>query len=209
MERARKLLNERFENGAGSNNPNGIWPWGQGKAPSLPSFRKLYGLKGAIISAVDLIRGIGICAGLEPIHVPGATGYLDTNYRGKGEYAINALEDYDFVYVHVEAPDEASHSGSVTEKVRAIEAFDREVVGRILKGIGNIGKFVMMVLPDHATPIRIKTHANYPVPFAIFSSEPWAIRNSGEPFDEETASRSKFFIEEGHLLMGRFIKGEF
>jgi 2,3-bisphosphoglycerate-independent phosphoglycerate mutase len=209
MEKARKSIVYKFKEGDFKGIPNAIWPWGQGKVPLLPSFHKLHGLKGAIISGVDLIRGIGICAGLDSIHVPGATGYIDTNYKGKGEYALKALKDYDFVYVHVEAPDEASHSGSLNEKVKAIESFDRDVVGTILKGIIDSEKFAIMVLPDHATPIRLRTHADYPVPFLIFSSEKWAFRNFGLPFDEESALKSGIFIEEGHLLMSRFIRGEF
>jgi 2,3-bisphosphoglycerate-independent phosphoglycerate mutase len=210
MENAREILKKKALGGSGKYYPNAIWLWGQGRAPDLPEFKEIYGLEGAIISAVDLVKGIGICAGMELIAVPGATGYLDTNYRGKGEYAVKGLGDFDFVYVHVEAPDEAAHSGSASKKVEAIEAFDREVVGRIIEGMSKLGgPFAIMVLPDHATPISKRTHTGDPVPFAIYGSEPpWARKNSGRPFDEESASKEGLFVEKGHSLLGRFILGK-
>jgi 2,3-bisphosphoglycerate-independent phosphoglycerate mutase len=139
-----------------------IWPWSGGKKPSLPLFKETYGLSGGMISAVDLLNGIARYAGLEVIRVPGATGYIDTDYQAKARYALRAMDHLDFLYLHVEAPDEAAHMGSLEEKVRAIERFD-EMVGTIL------GEFsgVVAVLPDHPTPIRIKTHARSPVPFAV------------------------------------------
>jgi 2,3-bisphosphoglycerate-independent phosphoglycerate mutase len=139
-----------------------IWPWSGGHKPAFPLFEKKYGKKGGIISAVDLLNGIGRCAGMEVITVPGATGYLDTDYAAKARYALDAIRRLDFVYIHIEAPDEAGHLGSIGEKVKAIEKVD-EVVGMILDGFDG----VVAVLPDHPTPIRAKTHTRDPVPFVV------------------------------------------
>jgi len=139
-----------------------IWPWSGGHKPAFPQFIDKYGKKGGIISAVDLLNGIARCAGMEVITVPGATGYLDTDYDAKARYALDAIERLDFVYVHIEAPDEAGHLGSVEEKVKAIERVDG-VVGTILDGFDGI----VAVLPDHPTPIRAKTHTRDPVPFVV------------------------------------------
>ncbi len=139
-----------------------IWPWSGGKRPALPLFHDKYGKTGGMISAVDLLNGIARCAGMEVITVPGATGYLDTDYNAKARYAIDALEHLDFLYLHVEAPDEAGHLGSVEEKVRAIERVD-EMLGIIMEEFSG----VIAILPDHPTPIRLKTHTRDPVPFAV------------------------------------------
>jgi 2,3-bisphosphoglycerate-independent phosphoglycerate mutase len=139
-----------------------IWPWSGGKKPLLPPFREKYGLAGGMISAVDLLKGIATYAGMRVITVPGATGFLDTDYQAKARYALEALKALDFVYVHVEAPDEAAHMGDLEEKIRAIEAFDG-VVGTVLAHFDG----VVAVLPDHPTPIRLKTHTHEPVPFAV------------------------------------------
>jgi 2,3-bisphosphoglycerate-independent phosphoglycerate mutase len=139
-----------------------IWPWSGGKRPALPSFRERYGLSAGIIAAVDLLNGIARYAGMEVIRVPGATGYLDTDYQAKARYAVEALRRLDFLYLHVEAPDEAGHMGSVEEKVRAIERVDG-MVGTIMESFEG----VIAVLPDHPTPIRVKTHTADPVPFAV------------------------------------------
>lgn len=150
---------------------NSIWFWGQGYAPSMPSFEEMYGLKAAVISAVDLIKGLGICEGMDVIEVPGATGYLDTNYVGKAEYALESLKDHDIVFVHVEAPDEAGHMGSLEAKVQAVEDFDSKVVGTILEGIEKLSEDCnVLVLPDHPTPIVVRTHTPDPVPFVIYPS---------------------------------------
>ena len=150
---------------------NSIWFWGQGYAPSMPSFEEMYGLKAAVISAVDLIKGLGICEGMDVIEVPGATGYLDTNYVGKAEYALESLKDHDIVFVHVEAPDEAGHMGSLEAKIQAVEDFDSKVVGTILEGIDKMSeKCNVLVLPDHPTPIAVRTHTPDPVPFVIYPS---------------------------------------
>ena len=139
-----------------------IWPWSGGKKPTLPQFSDKYHRKGGIISAVDLLNGIGRCAGMEIITVPGATGFIDTDYGAKARYALEAIRRLDFVYLHIEAPDEAGHMGSIQEKVRAIECIDR-VVGTILDAFDG----VIAVLPDHPTPIRVKTHTRNPVPFVV------------------------------------------
>ncbi|KXS44085.1 MAG: 2,3-bisphosphoglycerate-independent phosphoglycerate mutase [Methanohalophilus sp. T328-1] len=150
---------------------NSIWFWGQGYAPSMPSFEEMYGLKAAVISAVDLIKGLGICGGMDVIEVPGATGYLDTNYVGKAEYALESLKDHDIVFVHVEAPDEAGHMGSLEAKIQAVEDFDSKVVGTILEGIDKMSEECnVLVLPDHPTPIVVRTHTPDPVPFVIYPS---------------------------------------
>jgi 2,3-bisphosphoglycerate-independent phosphoglycerate mutase len=190
----------------GMREANATWPWGQGKAPQMPSFAERFGLIGGVISAVDLIKGIGIYAGLEVIAVPGATGYLDTDYLGKAEYGLRAMEKGDFVYIHVEAPDEASHNGDLEAKIAAIEAFDEKVVGTIAMGMEKRGDYRIMVMPDHPTPIELRTHTDDPVPFVIYDST--AKRPSGAGgFDEGEASKSGILIEEGHELMERFIRG--
>lgn len=139
-----------------------IWPWSGGYKPAFPSFQKKYGKKGGVISAVDLLHGIAKCAGMDVIRVPGATGYLDTDYDAKGRSALEAIKHLDFLYIHIEAPDEAGHLGSAEEKVRAIERVD-DVIGLILEEFDG----VLAVLPDHPTPIRIRTHTRDPVPFVV------------------------------------------
>jgi len=147
---------------AGKPRATHIWPWSGGKIPRLPSFQEKYGLRGGMISAVDLLKGIATYAGMEVITVPGATGFLDTDYQAKARYALDAVKHLDFVYVHVEAPDEAGHMGNLEEKIRAIEAYDG-IVGTVLAHFDG----VVAILPDHPTPIRLKTHTPEPVPFAI------------------------------------------
>ena len=147
---------------AGKTPATQIWPWSGGKRPALPLFKDKYGKTGGMISAVDLLNGIAQCAGMEVIRVPGATGYLDTDYHAKARYAIDALKHLDFLYLHVEAPDEAGHLGSIDEKVKAIERVD-EMLGIIMEEFSG----VIAILPDHPTPIRVKTHTCNPVPFAV------------------------------------------
>jgi 2,3-bisphosphoglycerate-independent phosphoglycerate mutase len=185
---------------AGETPANSIWLWGQGKSPSMKTFAEKFGLSGAVISAVDLIKGIGVYAGLDVIDVPGATGYVDTNYLGKAEAALNALATLDYVYLHVEAPDEASHSGNLADKIRAIEAFDSLVVGSILAGIKKFGDYRILCAPDHPTPVALMTHTSDPVPFIIYSGET-------EPdevvagYDEDSAEKTGLFVAEGFRLM--------
>lgn len=188
---------------------NSIWLWGQGKAPKMPTLSERYRITGSVISAVDLIKGIGIYAGLEVIDVPGATGYLDTNYQGKANYALRALEKRDLVYLHVEAPDEASHSGDLKNKLKAIERFDKEVVGTVLDKINKFRDYRIMVLPDHSTPLSVMSHTSDPVPFAIFSSDDKgteALKDLG--FNEKSARTNNVFIEDGYKLLPLFLQKE-
>jgi 2,3-bisphosphoglycerate-independent phosphoglycerate mutase len=167
---------------------NMIWPWGGGKKPSMPSFKEKYGLKAAVISAVDLVKGIGIYTGMKIIDVSGATGRDDTNYEGKADASLKALEDNDMVFVHVEAPDEAGHAKDYKLKVKTIEDFDNRLLGRILKGLKE--PYAIAVLPDHPTPIRIGTHTKDPVPFAIYS--PVLKPDGVQKFDEFSARNGVF-----------------
>ncbi len=181
-----------------------IWLWGQGKRPTLPTFREKYGLTGGMISAVDLMKGIAIYAGLKAVNVPGATGYFDTNFQGKALAALDLLAQDDFVYLHVEAADEAGHIGDVQEKVRAIENFDQRVVGELLQGLPKLGDFRILLLPDHPTPIAIKTHSSDPAPFVLYDSR--NVRESGQCYDEETAAKTGCLVELGYTIMDRLIK---
>lgn len=185
---------------AGRATANAIWLWGSGKALRVPALHERFGLKGGVISAVDLVRGIGITAGLEVIPVPGITGYLDTNYAGKAEYALAALREQDFVYVHVEAPDEAAHNADVEGKVRALEDFDALVVARIAEGLVALGEeHRVLMTPDHRTPISLRTHSREPVPFVIWGSgvEPDAMTR----YNEGEAAKGALQLESGHQMM--------
>jgi 2,3-bisphosphoglycerate-independent phosphoglycerate mutase len=182
---------------------NSVWLWGHGKTPRIETYKEKFGLKGAVISAVDLIKGIGICAGLDVINVEGATGYIDTNYLGKAEAALAALENHDFVYVHVEAPDEASHAGNMQHKIQAIEDFDRLVVGTVLEGIKKFEEYAILCMPDHPTPVKLMTHTSDPVPFVIYRSG--ELRSNGAiSFDEFQAKASGLDID-GHALMPKLL----
>jgi 2,3-bisphosphoglycerate-independent phosphoglycerate mutase len=211
MNKARAVLatlplnQEKIKNGLKP--ANSIWLWGQGRSLSVPTFQEKYGITGAVISAVDLVKGLGICAGLKPVEVPGATGYLDTNYEGKARAALEALQSVDFVFLHVEAPDEASHKGSLDEKLQAIEDFDRRVVKPVLGGLQEkFSDYRVLVLPDHPTPIAIKTHASDPVPFALLSSGKNTVTgHTASGFNERAAAQSGLFIEHGWELMDRLI----
>jgi len=183
---------------------NSIWLWGHGKTPRVAPYREKFGLSGAVISAVDLIKGIGVCAGLDVVNVEGATGYIDTNYLGKARAALAALETHDFVYVHVEAPDEASHSGRMDHKIQAIEDFDRQVVGTVLEGIGKFGDYAILCTPDHPTPVRLMTHTADPVPFIIYRGGEGE-GNGASSYDEEQAKATGLAVE-GHKLMEMLVK---
>ncbi len=190
---------------AGLKEANSIWLWGQGKAPEIPLFSSIYGIKGGVISAVDLIKGIGIYAGFRPIPVVGATGYLDTNYRGKADGALEGLRDLDFIFLHVEAPDEASHNGNYREKIQAIEAFDRDVVGTVLEGLRVYEDYRVMVISDHFTPIARRTHTSEPTPFAWAAGHELESRHEGPSFTERAALESGLLFEKGHDLMPAFL----
>jgi 2,3-bisphosphoglycerate-independent phosphoglycerate mutase len=184
---------------------NSIWFWGHGRAPRMVSFKEKFGLTGAVISAVDLVRGIGVYAGLEIIKVEGATGYIDTNYEGKSKAALDALKRVDYVYLHVEAPDEAGHSGNLADKVRAIELFDERIVGPVLEGMKGFTGYRLACLPDHPTPIKMMTHTAAPVPFVIYSGEGEA-KEGVAGYDEDSAKATGLYIEEGHRLMDMLMK---
>lgn len=178
---------------------NAIWLWGSGRALRLTPLSERYGLQGGVISAVDLVRGIGKSAGLEVIEVPGITGYLDTNYEGKAEYALETLQHADFVYVHVEAPDEAGHNGDPQAKVQAIEDFDARVVGPILAGLESMGPHRVLLTPDHRTPIVRRTHSREPVPFVLWGTGIEA--DSMQAYGEQAAEWGSMQVEHGHVLM--------
>jgi 2,3-bisphosphoglycerate-independent phosphoglycerate mutase len=195
----------RRRRAAGLSEANSIWLWGQGRAPRLPSFESKFGLRGGVISAVDLLNGLGAYVGFQRFHVEGATGYLNSNFKGKAKAALEALEDLDFMFLHVEAPDEAGHHGDFREKILCIEAFDQQVVGPILMGLKSFKDYRVMVASDHLTPVVKKTHTADPTPFA------WATRAELEAppvagvFCESAALQSGLFFDKGHELMSAFL----
>jgi len=177
-----------------------IWLWGQGRAPKMPSLTERFGVKGGVISAVDIIHGLGVYAGLERVDVPGITGFLDTNYKGKGEYGLKALEEKDLIFIHVEAPDEAGHMGDAKKKIQAIEDFDEKVVGTILCGMKKWPEWRLLLMPDHPTATILKTHVSDPVPFVFFSSA-----ESGNPtglgYNETDAKKTGIVVKKAHRLI--------
>jgi 2,3-bisphosphoglycerate-independent phosphoglycerate mutase len=181
------------------------WLWGQGRAPRIRKMMERFQIRGGIISAVDLLNGIGVYAGMEVLSVEGATGYIDTNYRGKAEKALSVLKELDLVFIHVEAPDEMGHEGNLEGKVKAIEDFDAQVVGTVLQGIGSLGPFRIAVLSDHPTPLSLKTHTSDPSPFAVLSSLASENQGRGTYFGEETARLTGNLISPGYLFMETFI----
>lgn len=209
MEKSCEILKDHPVNlkriSEGKRPANAIWLWGQGSRPSLPLFEKLYGVKGSVISAVDLLKGIGICAGMNTPDVEGATGYIDTNFEGKAQKAVEELENgSDFVYIHIEAPDECGHRNEPENKVKAIELIDSRVLPIVLEALEKYDDYKVMILPDHPTPIVTGTHASDPVPFMIYHKKDE--KDSGvDSINEETASKTGIFIEEGPSLMGRFL----
>lgn len=210
MQRAHSLLLEHEINQVRldlrENPANMIWLWGQGKKPSLLGFRDKYGINGAVISAVDLIKGIGRLTGLEVINVEGATGYYDTNYKGKADAALNALKTGDFAYVHVEAPDEASHNGDLQQKILAIERFDQLVAGTILDGIKAQKDFRILLMADHATPLSLRTHTADSVCFVMYGRGISASGSSG--FNEQEAKKTGISLDNASVLMDRLIREE-
>jgi 2,3-bisphosphoglycerate-independent phosphoglycerate mutase len=189
---------------------NAIWLWGEGKAPTMPTMEVRYGLQGSLISAVDLLKGIGVYAGLDIINIEGATGYLDTNYAGKAAAAIEALTHKDFVFVHVEAPDEAGHKGSIPEKIRAIEDFDAKIVKPILSGLQSMENrpdFRLVVCMDHFTPIGIRTHTEEPVPVLLYDSREEGFR-SRLPYSEKNAATSGILLVNGRDFFNKLLERE-
>ena len=186
----------------GKDPANSIWPWSQGYKPDMENFQKKYNIKAAVISAVDLIKGLGALAGMDIINVDGATGLYDTNYEGKADACIDALKDHDLVYVHVEAPDEAGHEGNYALKTKTIEDLDERLIGRILNNIDKVdGKIKIAVLPDHPTPIALKTHTKEPVPFLITTIGENA-PDTTQTLDEQTAKNGAY----GTLECTKFLK---
>jgi len=183
-----------------------VWLWGLGSTPRLVPFAELYGKRGAMITAVDLLRGLAQLLGWRRIEVPGATGYLDTDYAAKGRYAVEALKEVDLVCVHVEATDEASHEGRADAKIQALEEIDRHIVGPIHQALEGYGDYRILVSPDHPTPLRTKTHSHGYVPFAMAGAG--IVADAATTYDDPTAARSPLVFDEGWRLMGYFISGQ-
>src|SRR6266545_6811089 len=207
MRRSREVLSDHPVNrarvAAGKRPATQIWLWGQGQAPTLRTFADVYGKRGAILSAVDLVRGVGVLLGWDRIDVPGATGYLDTDYAAKGRYGVEALKTHDLVCVHVEAPDEASHEGRADAKVKALEEIDRHIVGPLLEALPQHGDWRILVEPDHRTTLRTRAHAHGPVPFAVAGT---GIDPHGQAtYDEAVAAASPLTFAHGHDLMRWFL----
>ncbi len=190
----------------GKNPANSAWFWGAGTRPALTSFEEKNGVKGAMISAVDLLKGIAVGAGMHNIIVEGANGGLHTNYKGKGEAAVKALTEdgYDFVYVHIEAPDEMGHQGSAENKIQAIESIDREIIGPVSEALKEAGRdYRMLVLPDHPTPVRVRTHTSDPVPYMLYdSTDP---KQGYAQYSEKTGRESGRLLEEGYRLIDHLL----
>lgn len=199
------LLNDipfnRQRRAEGKATANMLWLWSPGRAPLLPFFLQRRGMTGAVISAVDVVRGLGKLTGLEIVAVPGATGYFDTNYEGKAMYAIDALTRHDFVWIHVESPDEAGHLGSIDEKIRAIENFDKKVVGVLLKELEGVQDFRLLCAPDHKTPIKRRGHSVGPVPYLLYDSRKPLRKGAMYPYDERAVMEAKSVIEDGYRLI--------
>lgn len=193
----------------GLNPANSIWLWGEGTRPGVTGFEAAYGVKASVISAVDLIKGIGLCAGMKVIEVEGATGNIDTNFKGKGEAALKTLlEGQDLVYIHVEAPDECGHHGDLEGKIQAIERIDQDIVGPLLKGLEAAGEdYSILVMPDHPTPISIKTHISDPIPYLLYCSTD--VTDSGiDTYTEKTGKSTGVYVEPGYLLMQQLLKNK-
>ena len=207
MKRSREILSQHPVNqkreSEGLPQANMIWLWGTGLKPTMPTFQDRFGRSGAVIAAVDLIKGIGRVLGWDIIEVEGATGYIDTNYEGKAEAGIKAIEDHDFVFVHVEAPDEAGHAGDIEEKVQAIQNIDRFVIGPVREALREYPDHRLLILPDHPTPIAIRTHVKEPIPFAISGK---GITHTGpETYSEANARQSTLKLDRGYELMSLFL----
>lgn len=207
MARAREVLAEhpvnRRRRAAGEAWATDIWLWGQGVQVPLQGLEARFGLRGALITAVDILRGIGVGMGMDLIEVPGATGYIDTDYEGKGRAAVRALDEYDLVTVHVEAPDESAHQGMAAEKVRALERIDQAVVGPLLEALRGHGEHRILVAPDHATLVSSKGHDATPPPFCYAGTGVGP--GSGRPFTEAEAAAGGDFLEQGHTLLEAFL----
>lgn len=212
MEKSFDILNNHPLNikraAEGKNKANSLWFWGAGTKPSLQNFQQKTGLTGTMISAVDLLKGIAVGAGMESIDVPGATGSLDTNYEGKAQAALDALlkNGSDFVYIHLEGPDEMGHQGELEHKIKAIEYIDERIIGAVKSGLDAAGEdYRILVLPDHPTPIRCRTHTSAPVPYMLYDSTKPI--DQGCAFTEKGAKESGIFVEHGYELIRKLIGG--
>jgi 2,3-bisphosphoglycerate-independent phosphoglycerate mutase len=194
----------RVRKDLGENQVSSIWLWGQGRKAQMERFQKRFGIKGAAITAVDLVRGLAKLIGFDLIDVPGATGFIDTNYQGKASAAIEALEKYDIVFVHIEAPDEAGHNGNIDMKKKAIELIDKHIVGPVFDALQKYQSWRMLVMPDHPTPVRTCAHSAEPVPFAMAGYGISGIHQT--TFGETNAAKSGFRIDNGFELMEYFLK---
>ncbi len=199
------LNRERKRNG--KKEVSSVWLWGQGLKPALSSFQDKFGLKGGVISAVDLIKGIGILAGLRPIKVEGITGYIDTNFEGKADAAIETLKEDDICFVHIEACDETSHEGSLEKKMLGIEYIDRRFLRRVLDGLSEFKNYRILLCIDHPTPVERKVHVADKVPFVIYEKDKKL--KGVERFCERLCDEKGFYIEEGHLLINTLINGDY
>lgn len=211
MEKSADFLQEHPVNlkrkAKGLNPANSIWLWGEGRKPSIPLFRDKYGLQGSVVSAVDLIKGIGLCAGLRSVEVEGATGNIHTNFLGKAQAALQELKaGSDFVYLHVEAPDECGHRYEIENKVKSIELIDSQILGTLLDGLEEYPAYSILLLPDHPTPLALRTHTSEPVPFALYRKGN-GIGSGVSGYDEFQARTTGLSIEAGHTLMDYFIRG--
>ncbi len=212
MKASGKILREHPVNkariAAGKNPATSIWVWGEGTKPQLDNFEKKFGLKGSVISAVDLIKGIAKCAGMNSIDVEGATGNCETNWEGKAQAALDAvLGGSDFVYVHMEAPDEMGHQGEPEKKKLAVEIIDRKVVAFLKEELEKRGiDYRMLIMPDHPTPIKLKTHVSDPVPYIIYDSTRETDTNAGLAYTEENGRKTGIYIDPGYELMNRFLQ---
>ena len=212
MEKSFDVLNDHPLNvkraAEGKNKANSLWFWGAGTKPALQNFREKTGLNGTMISAVDLLKGIAVGAGMQSINVPGANGSLDTNYEGKAQAALDALlkDGSDFVYIHVEAPDEMGHQGELQHKIQSIEYIDEKIVAAMTNGLDAAGvDYRILVLPDHPTPIRCRTHTSDPVPYVLYDS--MNPIDQGCAFTEAAAKESGIFVEHGYDLIRKLIGG--
>lgn len=212
MKKSYAILNEHPLNverkKQGLNKANSLWFWGAGTKPALDSFEEKYGKKGVMISAVDLLKGIGAGAGMKNIPVEGANGTLHTNYKGKAMAAVTALleENYDFAYIHVEAPDEMGHQGSIERKIQAIEYLDSQVVKTVVEKMQAAGEeFRLLIMPDHPTPIRLRTHTAQPVPYLLYDST--RERKGVGAYNEKEAALTGIVEKDGYLLMNKLLGG--
>lgn len=207
MEKSFDLLKDHPVNkarvAAGRRPANCIWLWGEGKRPALQPFEALYGIKGGMVSAVDLLKGIANCAGMEVAEVPGATGYIDTDFEGKAKAALDLLTRSDLVYVHFEAPDECGHRNEPENKVKAIEMIDSRVLPILEEGLEQYEDYKILLLPDHPTPIVTRTHASDPVPYLLYQKS--APKTGVDTINEETAKATGIYMENGPAMMPHFL----